>query len=136
MDLNPYLSFNGTCEAAFKFYEEALGGKGIVIMKYRDSPMSSAVPPDWQDKVMHGHMFIGGQMIMGSDPSASHFSKPQGITLSLSTDKADEAERLFNALAVNAKVSMPLQETFWATRFGMLEDQFGIPWMVNCGKAA
>ena len=132
MQLNPYLYFNGNCEAAFKFYERRLGGKIETIMTHAGTPAEAGVPPEWRDKVLHARMAVGGTVLMASDAPPGHYQQPQGFSISLGTTAVAEADRLFQALAENGKVSMPIQKTFWATRFGMLTDQFGIHWMVNC----
>ncbi|HEV3112270.1 MAG TPA: VOC family protein [Candidatus Binataceae bacterium] len=136
MELNPYLSFNGKCEAAFKFYEKCLGGKIIMMMTHGQSPMKDQTPADWQDKIMHARMTVGDRVLMGADAPPQYYSKPQGFSVSLSVTDPADAERKFNALAENGTVQMPLQQTFWAVRFGVLIDQFGIPWMINCEQAA
>ena len=136
MQVNPYLSFNGNCEEAFKFYEKALGGKVEFMMTHGASPMAQQFPPDWQSKIMHARFVVAGQVLMGSDAPPDHYHPPTGFSVSLSVKQAADADRIFQALAENGKVQMPIQETFWAIRFGMLVDRFGIPWMVNCEKAA
>ena len=134
MQLSPYLSFNGQCEAAFKFYEQVLGGSICALMLYEGSPMAEQVPADWAQKVMHGEFKLGDRLIMGSDCTSEHYEKPQGTSLMVGVDEAGEAERIFNALAEAGTVTMPIQETFWARRFGTVIDQFGTSWMVNCDK--
>jgi PhnB protein len=136
MQLNAYLSFNGNCEEAFKFYEKALGAKIEGMMTHAGSPMASQTPANWQNKIMHARLTVDGQVLMGSDVPPDKYQLPKGVSITLSTKKVEEAERIFQALSDNAKVEMPLQETFWAVRFGMLRDRFGIPWMINCEKAA
>jgi len=132
MQMNPYLNFGGDCEEAFKFYEECLDGKLGEIFRYAGTPVSEQVPPDWQNKVMHGSMTIGEQVLMGADIAPDRYEKPQGFSLSLQIKNTTEAERIFQLLAKDGTVVMPLQKTFWAARFGMLVDRFGIPWMINC----
>jgi PhnB protein len=132
MELNPYLNFNGQCEAAFKFYEKCLGGKIVMMMTHGQSPMADQTPPEWRDKIMHVRMTVGDKVLMGSDAPPQYYQKPQGFSVSLSVTDPADAERKFNALAQNGTVQMPLQQTFWAVRFGTLIDQFGIPWMINC----
>ena len=136
MQLNPYLVFNGQCEAAFKFYERCLGGKIEMMMTHGDSPMAEQVPPEWRNKVMHVRLALSDKVLMGSDAPPDRYEQPKGFSVSVGVDKPVEAERIFNALAQNGTVQMPLQKTFWAERFGMLVDQFCIPWMVNCELAA
>jgi PhnB protein len=132
MQMNPYLSFGGDCEEAFNFYEECLDGKLGEIFRYAGTPVSEHVPADWQNKVMHGSMTIGEQVLMGADIAPDRYEKPQGFSLSLQIKSTTQAERIFQLLAKDGTVVMPLQKTFWAARFGMLVDRFGIPWMINC----
>jgi PhnB protein len=136
MQLNPYLTFNGRCEAAFKFYEQALGGKIVAMMTHGDSPMADKVPPEWRNRIIHARLIVGDKVLMGSDAPPEHYEEMKGFSVTLGIDKPADAERIFHALAENGTVRMPIQETFWAVRFGMLVDQFGTPWMINCEKAA
>jgi PhnB protein len=135
MQLSPYLNFNGQCEVAFRFYERCLGGKIVTMMSYADSPMKDQVSAELQKNILHATLKIGDQVLMGSDVPGERYQKPQGYSISLAVTMTAEAERLFAALSENGTVHMPLQKTFWAERFGMLVDQYGIPWMVNCGDA-
>lgn len=136
MQINPYLAFNGNCETAFNRYAQILGGTITFKMTHGESPMADSVGPDWQGKIMHATLSVGDRLLQGSDMQPQHFSKPHGFCLSISTKDPAEAEELFNALAEGGSVQMPLAETFWSPRFGMLTDQFGIPWMINCEPAA
>jgi PhnB protein len=135
MQINAHLNFDGTCEAAFRFYERCFGGKDLFIMKYGGSPMADQVGPDWQDKVVHARLMIGNTAVMGADAPASYYRQPQGLSITVGVETAAEAEHIFAALAEGGTVTMPLQQTFWAVRFGMVTDRFGIPWMVNCEQA-
>ena len=132
MQLNPYLNFDGCCEAAFRLYERCLGGKIEMMMRHGESPMADQVPPEWREKIMHVRLTIGDKVLMGSDAPPDRYEPPKGFAVSLSVDSAADAERIFKALAEKGTVRMPLQKTFWAGSFGMLVDQFGIPWMINC----
>ncbi len=132
MQLNPYLHFNGQCEAAFQFYERCFGGKIEAMIPHAGSPMEKHVPLDWRDKIMHARLVAGDTVLMGSDIGSESYHQPEGFSVSIGINDQAEAERIFHALAENGKVNMPIQPTFWAVRFGMLTDQFGIPWMVNC----
>jgi PhnB protein len=134
--LNPYLLFNGQCEAAFRFYEKCLLGKVVMIMTYGDSPLSEQAPPEWRQKILHATLAFGQYMIQGADSLPESYRKPQGFSVMLNLDTAAEADRIFNALAEQGTVQVPLQQSFWASRFGMLIDQFDIPWTINCGKLA
>jgi len=135
-EVNAYLVFNGDCEAAFEFYEKCLGGKIEMAMTHGDSPMSEQVPAEWRKKIMHARMTVGNTVLMGSDAPPDHYEEPKGFSLSLGIKDPAEAERLFNELSAGGKVQMPLQQTFWAAKFGMLVDRFGIPWMINCEQPA
>lgn len=136
MQLNPYLTFNGRCEAAFKFYEKVLGGKIEAMMTYGRSPMAEQTSPEWRNKVMHARLSFGDKMLMASDAPPDRYEAMKGIMVTLGIDDPGEAERIFRSLSENGTIQMPIQETFWALRFGMLVDQFGTPWMVNCEKPA
>lgn len=136
MKLNPYLMFKGNCEAAFKFYEHCFGGKIVMMMTHKEAPSAEHVPVEWHDKIMHVCLDLGDRLLMGSDNPPGYFEPPQGFYMQISIDEPVEAERIFHALAENGIVRMPFEQTFWAFRFGMLVDQFGTPWMVNCEKDA
>ena len=136
MQVNPYLSFNGQCEAAFQFYAQCLGGQLGAIFRYAGSPLAGQVPADWQDKVMHGSVTVGEQVLMGGDVAPDRYEEPKGFTLSIQIKSTAEAERIFDELSKDGGISMPLEQTFWAARFGMLVDRFGIPWQINCEGSA
>lgn len=136
MQLNPYLHFAGECETAFKFYEQCFGGKIEAMIPYAGTPADQHVPTEWRNKLMHARLAVSDQVLMGTDAPPDRYKRPQGFSVTLSLKKPAEAERIFGALAEGGAVGMPLQETFWAVRFGMLVDRFGIPWMANCEKAA
>lgn len=130
--MHPYLSFKGDCEAAFTLYQQVLGGALGPIFRYGGSPMASGAPAGWSDKIMHGSVTIGGQTVMGADVAPEQYEAPKGFSLSLQIDSVAEAERLFGELAQDGEVRMPLEKTFWAARFGMVVDRFGVPWLINC----
>ena len=132
MQLSPYLSFKGDCEAAFTFYEQCLGGQLGAIFRYAGTSLVDQVPAGWQDKVMHGSLTLGGQVLMGADVAPDGYEAPRGFSLSLQIASTAEAERVFHELARDGTVNMPLEKTFWAERFGMVVDRFGIPWLINC----
>jgi PhnB protein len=135
MQLNPYLIFNGQCKTAFKFYEQCLGGKTEAMLTYGDSPMAEQVASEWRDKIMHVSLIVGDKVLMGADSPPDRYEETKGSSVMLGIDDPVEAERIFYTLAENGTVQMPFQETFWAYRFGMLVDQFSIPWMINCEQA-
>ncbi len=130
---NTYLNFPGTCEEAFKTYEKLLGGKIGMIMRFSEAP-GMPIDPGFEDKIMHIRMSLGDTALMGSDAPPSRYKQPQGFSVSVSTDDPAGAERIFAGLAQGGSVDMPIQETFWAKRFGMCTDGFGIAWMINCEK--
>jgi PhnB protein len=132
MQMNPYLSFNGQCEAAFMFYEQCLGARRGLIFRYAGTPLSNDVPADWQEKVMHGSLTVGDQVLMGGDVAPDAYVEPKGFSLALQINGTVEAERIFHELSRDGRVVLPLEKTFWAARFGMLVDRFGIPWLINC----
>jgi PhnB protein len=136
MRLIPYLTFNGQCETAFKFYEQCLGGKIEAMMTHVGTPMEQQVSPEWRDKIMHARLVVGDQTLMASDAPPDRYQAPRGFSVSVNVKDPADAERMFHALAENGTVQMPIQNTFWSARFGMLVDRFGIPWMINCEQAA
>ncbi len=134
MQMHAYLNFNGECEAAFTCYERVLGGKIESVFRFGDTPAAQQTPPGWGDKVMHASITVGGTVLMGSDAPPGQYEAPKGTSLSLNMTDVAEAERVFKELSEGGTVTLPLQETFWAARFGMVTDKFGIPWMINCGQ--
>jgi PhnB protein len=132
MQTNVYLSFNGQCEAAFKVYEQCLGAEPGPVFRYAGSPMADQVPADWQDKIMHGSVKLGDQVLMGDDVVPERYEEPKGFALSLQLTSIDDAERIYRELARGGRIVMPLEKTFWAARFGQVVDRFGIPWLINC----
>ena len=136
MQLIPYLNFNGQCQAAFKFYEQCLGGKIIAMMTYGSTPAADHVSAETRDRIIHARLLVGDAVLMGSDSPPEHFQEPGGTYVSIHVNDPAEAERIFHALEEGGTVRMPIEETFWAVRFGMLVDRFGTPWMINCEKAA
>ncbi|MEA5448756.1 VOC family protein [Leptolyngbya sp. CCNP1308] len=136
MKLYSYLNFNGNCEAAFTFYAQVLGGKIGDKMTYGESPMADQVSDEWRSKIMHAQLILGDQELMGADSTPEYFEEAKGTSVLIAVEDVEKAEHIFEALAENGTVKMPIQETFWAARFGMLVDQFGTPWLVNCDRAA
>ena len=131
MEFTPYLNFNGTCAAAFKFYEQVLGGKIEFLQTHGESPMKDHVPPDWRDKVIHACLNVDGKRLMGSDAPAEHYEPAQGMFINLQVPTTDEGKKLFHVLADGGKITMPFAQTYWSPGFGMLTDRFGTPWMIN-----
>ena len=132
--LDSYLFFSGNCAQAMRFYERTLGGKLENVMTYGQSPDPEHCPAGAKDMVMHSSMKLGNRTLMASDVPPTMGPKPMaGFALSLMYESADEARRIFEALAQGGSVPMPMTKTFWAETFGMLADQFGTPWMVGGG---
>jgi PhnB protein len=132
MEVTPYLNYPGNCREAFEFYEKNLGAKIEVLQTHGETPMKDQVPSDWQNRVMHAQLDLGEGLLFGADSPPDQYEKPQGISVALAVQDPRDAERKFKALAEGGTVTMPIQETFWAQRFGMVTDRYGIPWMVNC----
>ena len=136
MRIEPYLQFNGNCAQALEYYRQHLHGTDLCLMPFRGTPGQEQVKEDWYDKIMHGSGQVGRTMLRGSDGGGSEDGATgmRGSSVCLTLDTPEEAEQAFDALARDGAIQMPLQETFWAKRFGMLKDQFGVAWMVNCLK--
>ena len=132
MQVNPYISFNGQCEEAFKLYEKVLNGKILFMMRNGESPMAEKTPADQRNRIMHATLQVGDRAIMGADAPPQFYTKPGGFSVSISVNDPKEGERIFQALSEGGEVKMPFQKTFWAAGFGMCIDRFSIPWMVNC----
>jgi PhnB protein len=134
VQLQTYLNYGGNCEEAFKFYEANLGGRITMLMRHGEQPGGQLPAPDWGGKVLHARLAIGGTELLGADiPS---YQPMRSAYLSLSLDGAQEAERVFALLADGGQVFMPMQETFFASRFAMLRDRFGTSWMLMHPKTA
>ena len=131
MELEPYLMFSGNCEAALDFYKSLFGGEVTSLNRYAGSPMEGDIPPDWGAKIMHANFKSPSLAFMGADSTEGSSSSAGRVKLSLSTRDVGEAERVFNALADGGNITMPLADTFWGAKFGMVSDRFGIDWMVN-----
>jgi PhnB protein len=133
--INPYLNFNGNTEQAFNFYRDVFGGDFVALQRYNDTPEKDNVPPDAGDKLMHVALKLGENLLMGTDTLESmghHVKTGTNISLSIDVESEQLASGLFQKLAAGGIVSVPLEKMFWGAMFGMLTDQFGIQWMVNC----
>lgn len=135
MKINPYLSFDGECQAALTFYERCLGASIVYIMTYGQSPLAKEVPAEWAARVYHATLLVGDQTLGAADARPGEYRKPQGVSLTLALNEPTDADRLFGMLAEGGTVQMPIQETAWAQRFGVLTDRFGTPWMISCEKS-
>jgi len=134
MQTSTHLHFRGNCREAFNFYAQTFGGRISFALTYGEAPGAQPVPAEVRDHIAHARVDFGDQMLLGCDVTADRYVRPQGFNVMASLEQPAEAERVFAALAANGTVTMPFQETFWARRFGMCTDRFGIPWMVNCPK--
>jgi PhnB protein len=130
--MTTYLTFKGDCEAAFGFYQQCLDGTLGGVFRYAGTPYADQVPADWQDKVMHASLTLGHQTLMGADVAPERYEAPKGFSLSLQMSRAADAERIFDQLSAGGTIKTPLEKTFWAERFGVLVDRFGITWLINC----
>ena len=132
MQINAYVFFNGQCKEAFEFYAKCLKGEIQAMLTHAGTPSEAHVTEEWRDKIIHARMAVGEGVLMASDAPPDHYKKPQGFSVSLGLKDVAEAERIFAELSEGGTVSMPIQQTFWAARFAMFTDRFGIPWMINC----
>ena len=136
MALDAYLTFDGTCAEAMRFYEQTLGGKLEMMMPVGQSPLARQMPAGSGNRIMHATLIVGDRRLMASDSMIGHpYQGMHGFSLSLAYATVEEGQKVFDALAAGGEVRMPLQKTFWADGFGMLTDRFGTPWMVNCGPS-
>ena len=130
--VQPYLNFNGNCDEAINFYKVILGGEILYTQRYGDSPMKGMGP---DDAVMHCTLKVGDTHIMACDsPAGQPTTAGSNISLAIGSNDPVGAETMFGKMAEGGNVTMPMQQTFWAERFGMLTDKFGINWMFNCDK--
>jgi len=136
VQLSAYLGFKGECATAFKFYERCFGGKLELMLTYGESPMADQVTPASREQIIHARLRVGNTLLMGSDAPPDHYQQPKGLYVSVGVDTVADAERIFGELAEKGGVQMPMTKTFFAERFGMVTDRFGIAWMVNCEPAA
>jgi PhnB protein len=133
MQVQPYLFFDGRCEEAIEFYRKALGAKVEMMMRFKENPEPQHNPTGAENKVMHACITIGDTQVMASDGHCAGKPKFDGFSLSLAAKDDAEADKLFKALADGGQVRMPLGSTFFASRFGMVADRFGVGWMVIAG---
>ena len=130
MQVQPYLLFDGRTEEALEFYRKTLGAKVDTVMRFKEAPDQSQVPPGAGEKVMHAAFRVGDTTIMASDGMCAGTSKFQGFSLTIPVKSESEADRVFNALADGGQVQMPIGKTFFSPRFGVVADRFGMSWMV------
>ena len=132
VSIQPYLNFGGRCEEAVEFYRKALGAELRMMMRFKEAPeKQSDLPECFQDKVMHASLQIGDTVLMASDGRCEGPQTFEGFSISITVADKAEAERVFAALSDGGLVTQPLEETFWSPSFGMLQDRFGVSWMVS-----
>lgn len=129
-----HLHFKGNCSEAFKFYAETFGGRIDFSMTYGEAPGADQAPPAMRNQIIHARLNLGAQHLYGCDSPTERYQTPEGFNVLATVDTPADADRIFGALARGGTVTMPIAETFWAHRFGMVTDRFGTPWMVNCAK--
>ena len=141
MQVQPYLFFEGRCEEAITFYRDYLGAQVVMMMRYSENPEAGiaetasgcGIPPGSENTIMHSAFTIGDSMLMGSDGMCSGKPDFKGVSLSLTANDEQQAEKYFNALSNGGQVQMPMTQTYFAKRFGMVADKFGVSWMVLRG---
>lgn len=146
--IDPYLFFDGDCAEAIRFYQRVLGAEIETMMKYEDAPREASSgqegcaspnggppPAEWGERILHASLLLDGQRLMASDTPPGMYEKPAGVAIALDVPTVEEADRVFGELSEGGQVTMPLGETFWSPRFGMLTDRFGIAWMVGAEPA-
>lgn len=131
MSLSIHLHFNGQCQAAFEYYETLSIGKIGLMLSYSNSAMKNTVPAAWSNKIIHANISIDGSEISGSDVQINEYKTPQGFNVLLSINDALKVKSIFEGLSINGTIKLPLQKTFWSPCYGIVVDQFGIPWEIN-----
>jgi PhnB protein len=134
VQVQPYLSFDGRCDEAIAFYQKALGAEVQMLMRWKDAPDKSMCTPTNADKVMHSQIRIGDTVAMASDGRNTGHPEFKGFSLAISAKDASEVDRMFGALSEGGQITMPLTETFFSPRFGMVADKFGVQWMLLVAK--
>jgi PhnB protein len=132
LEIKSASDFDGQCEAAFQFYARCLGGEIVTMLRGGDSPMATEAPPESRDRILHATLSFGGNVVNGAGALPQQYERPKGFYVRLSVDDPTDAERIFHTLAGRGTVEMQLQKTFWSAGFGVLVDQFGILWEINC----
>ena len=135
MQLQPYLYFDGQAEAALEFYKSTFGAEVMLLMRFGASPVAMPMPPGNENKVMHASFRIGDSLLQCSDGNCAGKAVFTGITLHYAAESPEAAESLFGALADGGQIQMPMMQTFFASRFGMVADRFGVSWMITAGAA-
>lgn len=135
MRVSPHLCFDGQCKAAFLAYHQLFGGT-LTMLTYGESPMAPNVDPQWHDRIVHATLQFDDVEIAGADLLPHDYRKPQGLFVLLTVEDIAKAERIFSSLAAGGEIQLPFQQTFWSAGFGVLVDQFGVPWEINSAQPA
>lgn len=130
--MHPHLTFDGNCAEAFEFYAKLFDGKIEMMTTFADRSEKLEIPSEWGTKILHAELRFNNSLLMGSDAFPGSYKPPQGLSLALLFNEISPTERVFNALAEGGEITMDLQKTFWAERFGVVTDRFGTPWQLNC----
>ncbi|WP_374467876.1 VOC family protein [Ferrovibrio sp.] len=133
MKIVTHLNFSGECRTAFGFYADLMGGEIVALTPFSETPMADHFGAEWREKIWHGHIRIGGIDLMATDAPPALYTRPQGFAVALHVGSDGEAERIFDGLLVGGEVTVPLTQNSWASRFGILKDRFGTPWIVTHG---
>lgn len=131
LEMNVHVGFPGTCREAMTFYQEVTGGNLEALVTYGETPAAEGVPADWHAKIVHASLNLRGRRLMGADTAGDCYQAPMGAQVHLEYDDPEQAERVFSQLAQGGSVMMPFEQTFWANRFGMTTDRFGVQWMIS-----
>jgi uncharacterized glyoxalase superfamily protein PhnB len=132
-EMNVHLAFPGNCREAMAFYADITGGHIEAMITFGETPAAADTPDHWHDRIIHASLNLRGRRLMGADMEGECYQAPQGTAVHLEYQEVEQAEQLFALLADGGKVTMPIGQTFWAQRFGMVTDRFGVPWMISCG---
>ena len=134
MRISPHLCFDGQCRAAFLNYQQLFGGT-LTMLTYGESPLAPNVDPQWHDRIVHATLRFDDVELAGADLLPDDYRKPQGVFVLLTLEDIAKAERIFSSLAAGGEILLPFQRTFWSAGFGVLVDQFGVPWEINSAQA-
>lgn len=132
MTMSFHIDFSGQCKTAFEYYAEHLGGKIGTMLCFKDSPASATVPASRQDEIVHANIVIHGVELAGADIASDQYQRPTGFYVLLSLDSNEKVKSAFSALERGGEVILSLQKTFWSSCYGIVVDQFGVPWKINC----
>ena len=131
MRISPHLCFNGQCRAAFTAYQRILGGTLATMLTYGESPMANQVDSRWHDRILHATLQFGDIELTGTDLLSTDYIKPQGFFVTLTVEDSGRAHQIFSMLAERGTIGLPFQSTFWSPGFGVVVDEFGMPWEIN-----